>query len=85
MYAVDPETVGQYTGRKDKNGNRIFEGDIVAWNGQNMEVYWDDLSFAWRPLRHGWVESITGFIDEYEVIGNIHDNKSLLNNQESGE
>ncbi len=76
---VDPATVGQYTGLQDKNGKRIFEGDIVAdgneifvcfWDGCNVEfgVKNKDLSFgiAYLPIA------------EYEVIGNIHDNPELM-------
>ena len=82
---VNPETIGQYTGLKDKNGKKIFEGDIVKWADYTMEIFWGEdigigYGFCWRPCgsNRDYQESMTGFIDEYEVIGNIYDNPELL-------
>lgn len=80
---VDPSTVGQYTGLTDKNGERIFEGDIVesadftAEDGYGV-VEWYDGAFEigngeWCGTFH---ENYNG--KEFEVIGNIHDNPELL-------
>ena len=71
---VCPETVGQYTGMKDKNGNRIFEGDILSiWNDRNDVVVFEDGAFILEdtaiPMR---------FANKFEVIGNITDNPELL-------
>lgn len=81
-FEVDPETVGQFTGMTDKNGKRIFEGDIVnhtrrTSNGiesANAEVYFDTemLEFGLKYLNELFH---CNFNNEFEVIGNIHDNK----------
>ena len=77
------DSLGQYTGIKDKNRNKIFEGDIFnCWYGEACKV-------EWNKNRHNWsLYSITGDhcklhldqldIDFYEIIGNIHQNPELL-------
>ena len=84
-YKVDKDTVGQYTGLHDKNGKEIYEGDIVKWADYTMEIFWGEdiglgYGFCWKPCGSNkyYHESMTGFIDEYEVIGNIYENKELL-------
>lgn len=81
---IDKSTLGQFTGLFDKNGNEIYEGDIVSGAYGQMLVYFGKIvcegyGFQWKPINEdSSKESITGFIDEYEVIGNIHDNPELL-------
>ena len=80
-YKVDPSTVGQYTGLKDKNGKRIFEGDIVQahfktnHSKQIFRVTFDDGMFIFN---NGYVKLPVRGIYGIKVIGNIHDDPDLL-------
>ena len=81
---VIPETVGQYTGLTDKNGTKIFEGDILkfAYNAKDKEPKF--YSIEWKEDRacFGYAETADKMIEidcfHCEVIGNIHDNPELL-------
>ena len=78
-WKVDPETVGQYTGLKDKNGTKIFEGDIVLLKGDEepYQVVFDESCFQVYDSSVCYV--MDNFYDyEIEVIGNIYDNPELL-------
>lgn len=84
VYLIDKETVGQSTGLKDKNGVEIFEGDVLYYipfesHINDSIVVFEKGSFCKKMLRNGKLTSVK-FIDseEYEVIGNIHENPELL-------
>ena len=79
MYAVIPETVGEYTGLTDKNDARIFEGDVIKHEGENFIVYWNEECAGFYPFYgqdHPTGYGVIG--EESEVIGNVHDNLELL-------
>lgn len=80
IYAVHPDTIGQYTGLKDKNGKKIFEGDIVEFANldlPNMIVQFDNGSFMLCEDEYStYVELRMNYA--VEVMGNIYDNPELI-------
>ena len=90
-YDVVSETVGQYTGLTDKNGNKIFEGDIVhcvsKFDSADMVVIFECGQFRMILVEnyHEYQTNI-GYYDincfTKEVIGNIYDNPELLEEAE---
>lgn len=79
-YEVDPETVGQFTGVLDKNGKKIFEGDILRFHGMsNYPVFWDADYCAFGSCYYSDFEILSHYNrNKIEIIGNIHDNPELL-------
>ena len=89
---VEAETVGQYTGLKDKNGKKIFEGDIVEFTDKytgkkgRAEIVFEAFKWKYSGCYYGgnpivWLCIDDGSI-EFEIIGNIHDNPELLEVEE---
>lgn len=86
-YAINPDTICQYVGINDKNGNKIFEGDIVyiPLYGYTIIIFNDDIcafQYAYEAVGKG--TAIGGRvantlynhdISKYEIKGNIHDKK----------
>ena len=100
-YKCQYETIGQFTGLTDKNGKKIFEGDIVnTYNGTKTlkeleKISYKGISFIgvikWNLTEaRFYLEHLDGIKWHlkndrfYEIIGNIHDNPELLEEQRNG-
>ena len=94
-YIVNPDTVGQYTGLKDKNGTKIFEGDIVYavsnFDAANMVVVYDPAEFRlvlcedYKTYKPGWGFKCLCYERwNMQIVGNIYDNPELLGGNNNG-
>ena len=76
-FAVYAETLGQFTGLTDKNGKKIFEGDIVKYENKIYEIMYLEKYARFAPSNEHSVFMVCAF-NHLEVVGNVHDNPELL-------
>lgn len=87
---VIPETVGQYTGLTDKNGKKIFEGDIIKDHSFTIDdfskVVYDtenaQFSLADCDEICDTMEEWERYREDYEIVGNVYDNPELVESED---
>lgn len=87
---IDPETVGQFIGLRDKNGKRIYEGDIILEHFLESDfenpadaleisvVSFKQGAFGFKSNDDNWQSFIEYPLMQCKIIGNIYDNPELL-------
>lgn len=78
---VVPDTVGQFTGLTDKNGTKIFEGDIVEYEGTRYSINYLPHYARFSAVKPNTVFCVFAY-QRGEVIGNIYDNPELIGGAE---
>ena len=80
MHEIIPETLGRYTSKHDKNGKKIFEGDIIEddYGHREVVVYYEKHACFGSFWGKHFFPLYTLELSIFEIIGNIHDDSTVL-------
>ena len=81
---IRSSTIGQFTGLTDKNGTKIFEGDIVEYEGKRYSINYLPHYARFSAVKPNTVFCVFAY-QRGEVIGNIYDNPELIGGGENGD
>ena len=85
---IDPKTLGQFTGLKDKNGKEIYEGDVVFSESNQYykqdEIVWDCYEMGWDIGKKDSWKLRSPMSSKTEIIGNIYENPELITEVKNG-
>lgn len=77
MYTVDRKSVGQFTGLTDRNGKKVFEGDIIKYHGEYYAIRYLEKYMRFSPVGYKIVSAVFDYTQS-EIAGNIYDNPELV-------
>jgi uncharacterized phage protein (TIGR01671 family) len=73
-FSVDPKTIGQFTGAKDFNGRKVYEGDVWRWGDLIGRVKFKRSEFVFTVSSKSFEDDFSMAISERgEVVGSVHD------------
>lgn len=79
---IDPDTVGEFTGLRDKNGIEIYENDLIECEGEIYEVVFNNGAFELKSIHNSKLDNvplnIMLSVFDVKIIGNRYDNPELL-------
>lgn len=77
---INEDTIGQFTGLRDRNGIEIYEGDIFNLGSKDIlyKVVWRDCGLCGKQIHSSSYVGLSFWLQDIEIVGNIYDNPELI-------